>query len=36
VPTLDTLPEILESDLIDAVIQIAITQGFEPLTPAQN
>lgn len=36
VPTLDTLPEILESDLIDAVVQIAITQGFSPLTEAEK
>ena len=36
VPTLDTLPEILESDLIDAIVQLAITQGFSPLTEAEK
>jgi len=33
IATLDTLPEALESDLIDSVVQLAITQGFEPLVP---
>lgn len=36
IPTLDNLPEALESDLIDAVLQIAITQGFTPLTKAEQ
>lgn len=36
IPTLDTLPEILESDLIDSVVQLAITQGFTPLTEAEK
>jgi len=36
VPTLDTLPPILESDLIDSVVQLAITQGFTPLTEAEK
>lgn len=36
IPTLDTLPEVLETDLIDAVVQIAITQGFTPITQAEQ
>ena len=36
VPTLDNLPTALESDLVDALVQIAITQGFEPITEAQK
>jgi hypothetical protein len=36
IPTLDNLPEALESDLVDAIVQIAITQGFEPKNPAVN
>lgn len=35
-PTLDTLPSILESDLIDTIVQIAVTQGFKPIAPAQK
>lgn len=33
VPTLDNLPSFLQNDLVDAIVQIAITQGFEPLVP---
>jgi len=36
IPTLDTLPEVLESDLIDSVVQLAITQGFTPITQAEQ
>lgn len=36
VPTLSNLPEILESDLIDQVVSLAVSQGYEPLTPAQT
>lgn len=36
IPTLDTLPEVLESDLIDSVVQIAVTQGFHPISPAEQ
>lgn len=36
IPTLDNLPTALESDLIDSVVQIAVTQGFRPITPAQQ
>ncbi len=36
IPTLDNLPEALESDLVDSVVQIAITQGFTPLTKAEQ
>lgn len=36
IPTLDNLPSALQSDLIDSIVQIAITQGFEPKNPAVN
>ncbi len=36
VPTLESLPEILESDLIDSIVQIAVTQGFTPMTQAEQ
>jgi len=35
IPTLDTLPVALESDLVDAVVQIAVTQGFKPMSAAE-
>lgn len=34
IPNLDNLPSVLQSDLIDEVVKIAITQGFEP-TPSR-
>jgi hypothetical protein len=34
IPSLVTLPEILESDLIDNIVTLATAQGFEPITPA--
>ena len=36
IPTLDNLPEVLESDLLDEIVQIAVTQGFEALTEAEK
>lgn len=36
IPTLDSLPEALESDLLDEVVNIAITSGFEAQTEAQR
>ncbi len=36
IPTLDNLPEVLESDLLDEIVQIATTQGFEAVTEAEK
>ncbi len=36
VPALENLPVALESDLVDALVHLAITQGFEPITEAQK
>jgi len=36
VPTLATLPAHLESDFIDAIIQLAMTSGFKPITEAER
>lgn len=34
IPTLASIPEVLESDLIDSVVQLAVTGGFSPIPPA--
>lgn len=36
IPTLESVPEALESDLIDQVVTLAISQGFEPNTEAEK
>lgn len=36
IPTLSTLPVALESDAVDAMVQLAISQGFTPLTTAEK
>lgn len=36
IPSLDNLPEALNSDIVDSLVQLAITQGFTPLTNAER